>query len=80
MVERGDYRWHGPWGNTPRVQGEELFNLIDDRLEHHDLMPAQPGLRDSLGSFIRDLARLHIDVIQKDVLWPPVSADSLVGK
>jgi arylsulfatase A-like enzyme len=74
MVERGDYRWHGPWGATPRAQGEELFNLIDDRLEQRNLMPAQPGLRDSLGSFIRDLARLHIDVIEKDVLWP----DSLV--
>lgn len=79
MVERGDYRWHGPWGATPRVQGEELFNLIDDRLEQRNLMPARPGLRDSLGSFIRDLARLHIDVIEKDALWPPVRPDSLVG-
>ena len=80
MVERGNYRWHGPWGSTPRVQGEELFNLIDDRLERRNLMPAQAGLRDSLGAFIRDLARLHIDVIEKDVLWPSVSPDSLGEK
>jgi hypothetical protein len=70
MVERGDYRWHGPWGITPRQQGEELFNLIDDRLETKNLMPSRSGLRDTLATFIRDLTRLHIDVVEKDKLWP----------
>jgi arylsulfatase A-like enzyme len=76
MVERGDYRWHGAWGKIPRQQGEELFNIVEDRLERRNLVPARQGLRDSLGAFMRDLARLHIDVIEKDILWP----DSLVRK
>lgn len=70
MVERGDYRWHGAWGNTPRQQGEELFNLIEDRGEFRDLMPALPGMRDSLAVFIRHLTRLHVDVLERDALWP----------
>lgn len=70
MVERGDYRWHGAWGAQPRVQGEELFNLVTDRGEFENLMPAMPALRDSLGRFIRDLTRLHVDVLDRDALWP----------
>jgi phosphoglycerol transferase MdoB-like AlkP superfamily enzyme len=70
MVERGDFRWHGPWGNQPRQQGEELFNLITDRGEQNNLMPAHPELRDSLARFIKHLSRLHIDVIERNMLWP----------
>jgi hypothetical protein len=74
MVEKGPYRWHGAWGAQPRRQGEELFDLVHDRLETRDLMPAQAGLRDSLAAFVRDLARLHIHVVENDLLRP----DSLV--
>jgi arylsulfatase A-like enzyme len=70
MVERGDYRWHGAWGNTPRQQGEELFDIIRDRGEFRNLMPAKPHMRDSLSVFIRHLARLQMDVLERDVLWP----------
>lgn len=82
FVENEKYRWHGPWGDQPRDQGEELFDIVRDRLETVDLMPAEPGLRDSLAIFIRDLTRLHIDVIELDRLWPssgagePASASS----
>jgi arylsulfatase A-like enzyme len=74
MVERGDYRWHGAWGSQPRQQGEELFDLIRDRGEFQNLMPAKPEMRDSLSVFIRNLTRLHVDVLERDVLWP--TADS----
>lgn len=70
MVESGEFRWHGAWGTQPRIQGEELFNLIQDRGEHHDLMPAHPELRAGLERFIRDLARLHLHVLDRDLLWP----------
>lgn len=70
MVESGAFRWHGPWGNQPRIQGEELFNLLDDRQEQDDLMPAHPELRERLGHFIRDLTRLHLHVLGRDLLWP----------
>ncbi len=70
MVESGDFRWHGPWGTQPRVQGEELFDLIRDRGEHQDLMPAHPELRERLGRFVRDLTRLHLHVLDNDLLWP----------
>jgi phosphoglycerol transferase MdoB-like AlkP superfamily enzyme len=82
FMERGPYRWHGPWGSLPREQGEELFDLLNDRLERDNLL-ARPGsqfdpevLRDPLSSLARDLARLHIDVIEQDALWPYVSPDS----
>ncbi len=70
MVEKGNYRWHGAWGNTPRQQGEELFDLIKDRGECHDLMPAQPEMRESLSVFVRQVARLQMDVLERDALWP----------
>ncbi len=76
MVEAGDYRWHGPWGEQPRQQGEELFDIVRDRLETRDLMPAEPALRDSLATFIRGATRLHVEVVEKNRLWP--GADSLV--
>lgn len=78
MAEKGDYRWHGAWGNQPRPQGEELFDLIRDRGEFRNLVPAHPELRDSLARFVRDVTRLHMEVIERDLLWPhaPEPADS----
>lgn len=71
MVEAGDYRWHGPWGDVPRQQGEELFDIVRDRLETRNLMPAEPALRDSLATFIRGATRLHVEVIERNLLLPP---------
>jgi hypothetical protein len=79
FVEKGPYRWHGAWGAVPREQGEELFDVIQDRLEHRNLLaPAAErgdlaGLRDSLSAWARDLARLNLHVIERDALWPPDS-------
>jgi arylsulfatase A-like enzyme len=74
MVESGDYRWHGAWGEQPRQQGEELFDIVRDRLETRNLLglggPAHPALRDSLATFIRGTTRLHVDIVEKNLLWP----------
>ena len=77
MVESGDYRWHGGWGDQPRRQGEEIFDLVNDRGEFRNLMPARPGLRDSLATFIRNLTRLHIEVLERDRLWPAAPTPAL---
>lgn len=82
MVEKGPYRWHGPWGSVPREQGEEMFDVVRDRLERSNLLAPSAGrpdlseVRDSLASLARDLARLDIYVIEHDALWP---ADSLLS-
>lgn len=80
MVETGNYRWHGGWGKEPRVQGEEIFDLIRDRMETRNLMPAEPALRAALAAFIRDRTRLHVEVLERNALWPerPDRPDSLV--
>lgn len=83
FVENGPYRWHGAWGRAPRPQGEELFDVASDRLERHDLLAAPdrprsedlPRLRDALSEIARDMARLHMDVIERNALLPPSLSD-----
>lgn len=69
-VEHGDFRWHGPWGATPREQGEEMFNIIQDRRERHNLLGEHENLRDSLLSIAQCIARLNIYAVEKNRLWP----------
>ncbi len=70
IVEHGPYRWHGAWGSIPRVQGEEMFDVVQDRLERHNLLETRRSLGDSLKSLGMDLARLHLHVVEKNRLWP----------
>ncbi len=70
IVEHGDFRWHGPWGATPREQGEEMFDLIRDRREKHNLLSLHENLRDSLLSIAHCVARLNIYAVEKNRLWP----------
>jgi phosphoglycerol transferase MdoB-like AlkP superfamily enzyme len=78
FIERGRYRWHGGWGDAPREQGEELFDLVHDRLERRNLLKDKAQvdaglrvLRDSLSNLARALGRLHVEVLERDALWPP---------
>ncbi len=70
LVERGLYRWHGPWGSVPREQGEEMFDIIRDRLEHRNVLANHTALRDSLLDLANATVRLHLHVLENDRLWP----------
>ncbi len=70
LIERGPYRWHGAWGNVQREQGEELFDVETDRMERHNILSEHRSLRDSLEPLARQLARLHLHVIENNRLWP----------
>jgi arylsulfatase A-like enzyme len=70
LAERGNFRWHGAWGAVPREQGEELFDIVRDRLERRNLFPEHPALRDSLRLLAQTLARLHILAVENNRIWP----------
>jgi arylsulfatase A-like enzyme len=70
MVEHGAFRWHGAWGPTPREQGEEMFDILQDRLERHNLLETRRALRDSMFSLSSFLSRLHRHIVEKNRLWP----------
>lgn len=73
-LEHGDFRVHGPLGETPRDQGPEVFHTQSDRLETRNLLPQAQPVYDSLMPFLLDLARLNTWLIESDGFWPDSGA------
>src|SRR5690606_31508701 len=70
-LETGRLRVHGGLGKHERELGNEVFDVIDDRMEKKNLLPRFHAEHQRWHSFLDDLARLHVNVIENDRLLPP---------
>ena len=79
-LETGMLRVHGGLGNHERERGAEVFDVLNDRLEHTNLLSRFESDYRKWHSFLDDLERLHTDVIERDRLLPPSVRDSGQGQ
>lgn len=71
LWENSEFRWHGPWGNRPRVQGIELFDANQDRQENHNLWPQRDFPTHGLVKDLTKLVPLHIYLVENNLIWNP---------
>jgi Sulfatase len=77
LLENLAYRVHGPWGESPREQGLEIFDGLGDRSEKRNLLKSEDPLARAAAEAalapalarMRDMAKLHIAVIEGQRLW-----------
>ncbi|HKP95695.1 MAG TPA: sulfatase-like hydrolase/transferase, partial [Fibrobacteria bacterium] len=75
-LEHGNYRLHGPLGAVPREQGDEVFDVVGDRLEKRNLYASSGrAAYDSLMPFLRAMGTLNTYAVEADILWPDSAAE-----
>jgi phosphoglycerol transferase MdoB-like AlkP superfamily enzyme len=69
LLEAGNFRVHAATGEEPRIQGDELFDGINDRQELQNIIGRHRALFDSLSREMRRRTRLNCYVIENNLLW-----------
>ena len=74
-LQHGSFRIHGPLGERPREQGNEVFRTDGDRLEKHNVYAAEgKPAYDSLMPFLRTMGALNTYLVEANQLWPDSTA------
>jgi hypothetical protein len=78
MVQ-GSWRIHGPLGQVPREQGNEIFDLEKDPMEKKNLLSGEGRLAyDSLLPLLQNLGVLNTYAVELNRLWPDSSEPKAV--
>ncbi len=70
VIESGPYRAHGGIVGLKREQGAELFNILQDKIEYHNLLPQHQAEYDSLLPIIQNFGKLNLHLLEQNLVWP----------